>query len=100
MDIILMEEAHGGCEEGCSSRRAMRQLPGPWMGMARCFLAELHHESEAQGWVEQGGSQLPGKLGQEEREKEARQNSSWHSSRRQGSVAAGRGRHLGALLKE
>ena len=44
------------------------------MGMARCFLAELHHESEAQGWVEQGGSQLPGKLGQEKREKEARQN--------------------------
>lgn len=44
---------------------------------------------KAQGWVEQGGSQLPGKLGQEEWEKEARHNSGWHSSRGQGSVAAG-----------
>lgn len=55
---------------------------------------------KAEGWVEQGGSQLPGKLGQEEREKEARQNSRWHSSRQQGSVASGRGSHLGPLFKE
>lgn len=96
---ILMEDY----VEGLRGRSCSRRANGPAaraMGMARCFLAELHRESEdmrpglredvpsCQGsWDKRG-------------ERETRQSNGWHPSRGQGSMAAGQGNHLGALYKE
>lgn len=86
--------------KGCLSCRAS----GPdarAMGMARCFPAELHSESEGTGpGLREGVPSCQGSWGRGRGEKEIRQNSGWHSSRGRGSMADGRGSHLGTLSRK
>lgn len=86
-----------GLRKGRLSGRA-NGLDARAMGMARCFSAELHSESEGTGTgLKEGVPSCQGSWGRTRGEKEIRHNSGWRSSRGLGSLANG---HLGTLSEK